>query len=286
MEGLQKSHDELMTWLRATAFFVLLHPELDYYFLRIKTIPSMKEKHKKVWNDLMMSFIATTISIVLTFGTATLIELHKQNKEKRQIVLMTMYDLNNSLNQARHCDSLFQEFVELQTRIFEDPAVFEDSLLALVKSVPVMNYTETIENIFSTNIETIHTISNVYFVEKASEFYQFRKRYKNNVEDFEVSYDDFLLSLSYEDLVAFNACRHFVISSHLLADMEHLYLQCKQIMKVTDKELEAFYQVSQQIEAASGEKEDVWETKIPQVRDPWQEALEQSQERSAQHDAE
>jgi len=233
----------------------------------------MKEKHK-VWNDLMMTFVATTISIVFTFGTANLIEFHKQNKEKRQIVLMTMYDLNNSLSQARHCDSLFQKFVELQTRIFEDPAIFEDSLLALVKSVPIMNYTETIENIFSSNIETIHTLSNVYFVEKASEFYQIRERYKNNVEDFEVSYDAFLLSLSYEDLVAFNACKHFVISSHLLADMEYLYLQCKQIMKVTDKELEAFYQVRQQIEAASGEKENVWETKIPQVRNPWLEALE------------
>ena len=247
-------------------------------------MPSMKEKHT-AWNDLLKTFVATTISIVLTFGTASLIDRHKQNKEKRQIVLMTMYDLNNSLNEARHCDSLFQEFVELQTQIFENPALLEDSLLALVKSVPVMNYTETIENIFSSNIETIHTISNVYFVEKASEFYQLRKRYKQNVEEFEVSYDDFLLSLSYEGLVAFNSCKHFVISSHLLADMEHLYLQCKQIMKVTDKELETFYKMRQQIEAASGEKENVWETKIPQVRNPWQEALEKSQERSAQHDA-
>ena len=72
----------------------------------------MKEKHT-AWNDLLKTFIATTISIVLTFGTATLIERHKQAKEKRQIVLMTMYDLNNSLDQARHCDSLFQGFVEL-----------------------------------------------------------------------------------------------------------------------------------------------------------------------------
>ena len=244
----------------------------------------MKEKHT-AWNDLLKTIFATTFSIVLTFGTATLIERHKQVKEKRQIVLMTMYDLNNSLNQARHCDSLFQEFVELQKLIFENPALLEDSLLALVKSVPVMNYTETIENIFSTNIETIHTISNVYFVEKASEFYQLRKRFEKNVEEFEVSYDAFLLSLSYEDLVAFNACTHFVISSNLLADMEHLYLQCKQIMKVTDKELEAFYQVRQQIETASGEKEDVWKTKIPQVRNPWLKAVEKSQERSSQPDA-
>ena len=242
-----------------------------------------KEKHF-AWNDLLKTFVATTISIMLTFGTASLIDRHKQAKEKRQIVLMTMYDLNNSLNQARHCDSLIQEFVELQTQVFENPDVFGSSLLTLVKSVPLMHYTETIENIFSSNIETIHTLSNVYFVEKASEFYQLRKKYNDNVKSFGESYDTFIESLSFEGLLAFNSCRYFVISSYLLVEMEHLYLQCKQIMKVSDEELETFYQERQRIEAESGEKEDVWQTKIPQVRNPWQKALEKSQERSAQHD--
>ncbi|MBO7082908.1 MAG: hypothetical protein J6W30_03580 [Bacteroidales bacterium] len=242
-----------------------------------------KEKHF-AWNDLLKTFVATTISIMLTFGTASLIDRHKQAKEKRQIVLMTMYDLNNSLNQARHCDSLIQEFVELQTQVFENPDVFGSSLLTLVKSVPLMHYTETIENIFSSNIETIHTLSNVYFVEKASEFYQLRKKYNDNVKSFGESYDTFMESLSFEGLLAFNSCRYFVISSYLLVEMEHLYLQCKQIMKVSDEELETFYQERQRIEAESGEKEDVWQTKIPQVRNPWLKALEKSQERSAQHD--
>lgn len=242
-----------------------------------------KEKHF-AWNDLLKTFVATTISIMLTFGTASLIDRHKQAKEKRQIVLMTMYDLNNSLNQARHCDSLIQEFVELQTQVFENPDVFGSSLLTLVKSVPLMNYTETIENIFSSNIETIHTLSNVYFVEKASEFYKLRKKYNDNVKSFGESYDTFIESLSFDGLLAFNSCRYFVISSYLLVEMEHLYLQCKQIMKVSDEELETFYQERQRIEAESGEKEDVWQTKIPQVRNPWQKALEKSQERSAQHD--
>ena len=240
----------------------------------------MKKDKRAVWNDLMKTFVATTISIVLTFGTATLIDLHKQNKEKRQIVLMTMYDLNNSLNQARHCDSLIQEFVELQTRIFEDPAIFEDSGMKLLLYIPSMNYTETIENIFSSNIETIHTISNAYFVEKASEFYQIREKFDDNVEEFGEIYSALDSSFSYQYMAAFDACHHFVVSSYLLADMEHLYLQCKQIMKVTDNELEAFYQMRQQIEAESGAKENVWETKIPKVMNPWKEALKKSQERS------
>lgn len=239
----------------------------------------MKEKHS-AWKGLLKTFIATTFSIMLTFGTAALIERHKQAKEKRQIVLMLMYDLDNSLNQARHCDSLFQEFVKLQTQIVEDSSIVENSWVMLFHFIPTMNYTETIENIFSSNIETIHTISNVYFVEKASEFYQLRKKYDENVEKFSVILDGFV-SFSLEDLATFNAFHHFAINSYLLADMEHLYLQCKQIMKVTDKELESFYLMRQEIEAASGEKENVWETKIPQLMEPWQKALKKSQEKAS-----
>lgn len=240
----------------------------------------MKEKHT-AWKGLLKTIFATTFSIVLTFGTATLIDRHKQAKEKRQIVLMTMYDLNNSLIQARQCDSLIQEFVKVQTRIFEDPAVFEDSGVDLLYCIPSMNFTETVENIFSSNIETIHTISNVYFVEKASEFYQLRKKYTSNIEEFGKSYDKFLLSFSYEDFAAFDPCHNLVMSGFLLAKMEHLYLQCKQIMNVTDKELDAYYQVRQQIEAASGDIENVWNTKLPQLIDPWKEALKKSQERGS-----
>lgn len=233
----------------------------------------MKDK-QSTWNGLLKTIFATSFSILLTFGTAALIERHKQAKEKRQIVLMLMYDLDNSLNQARQCDSLIQGFVELQTQIVKEPATFDKSSMMLLDYMAKMNYTETIENIFSSNIETIHTISNVYFVEKASEFYQLRKRYKENIDQFENSFADFIVSHTYEDLVAFNACQHFVRSSYLLADMEYLYLQCKQIMKVTDEELEAFYQERQKIEAASGVKENVWKTKIPSVRDPWLNAIE------------
>ena len=76
----------------------------------------MKDKNT-TWNGLLKTIFATTFSIVLTFGTAALIERHKQAKEKRQIVLMLMYDLDNSMNQARQCDSIIQGFVEIQTQI-------------------------------------------------------------------------------------------------------------------------------------------------------------------------
>ena len=235
----------------------------------------MKEKNT-AWKGLLKTFVATTFSILLTFGTAGIIERNKQAKEKRQIVLMLMYDFDNSLKQARHCDSLIQRFIETQTRIVESVDTSDSFMEEYLFLLPNIKYTETIENIFSSNIESIHTIGNVHFVEKVSEFYQLRRKYKNNVDEF---VDDIVkLSGTYEDMVGFNSLHHFVLSSYLLADMEHLNLQCRQIMKVTDEELDVFYQMRQQIEEASGDSENVWETKIPQVEQPWKEAMKKGQE--------
>lgn len=235
----------------------------------------MKEKNT-AWKGLWKTFVATTFSILLTFGTAGIIERNKQAKEKRQIVLMLMYDFDNSLKQARHCDSLIQGFIETQTRIVGSMDTSENFMEEYLFLLPSIKYTETIENIFSSNIESIHTIGNVHFVEKVSEFYQLRRKYKNNVDEFV----DGIVKLSgtYEDMVGFNSLHHFVLSSYLLADMEHLNLQCRQIMKVTDEELDVFYQTRQQIEEASGDSENVWETKIPQVERPWKEAMKKGQE--------
>ena len=45
----------------------------------------------------LLSILATTVSIALTFGTAAIIDHNKKQKEKREIVMMVMYDMYNSL---------------------------------------------------------------------------------------------------------------------------------------------------------------------------------------------
>ena len=41
----------------------------------------------------LMSLLATTVSIVLTFGTTAIVDRMKQRAEKREMVLMVMYDM-------------------------------------------------------------------------------------------------------------------------------------------------------------------------------------------------
>ena len=42
----------------------------------------------------LLSIVATSISIALTFGTAAILDNNKKQKEKREIVMMEMYDIS------------------------------------------------------------------------------------------------------------------------------------------------------------------------------------------------
>ena len=45
-----------------------------------------------------MTFIATTFSIVLTFGTAAFIDRRQKAKDKRHVVMDVLYDMNRSID--------------------------------------------------------------------------------------------------------------------------------------------------------------------------------------------
>ena len=52
---------------------------------------------RRPWlKDLLMTFIATTFSIVLTFGTAALIDKKQKEESKRQMVMYVLYDMKRA----------------------------------------------------------------------------------------------------------------------------------------------------------------------------------------------
>lgn len=62
----------------------------------------------------LMSLVATTISIILTFGTATLLDSNKKEKAKREMVMMILYDLAVSVEHVQKQDSLIRAGFEQQ----------------------------------------------------------------------------------------------------------------------------------------------------------------------------
>ena len=204
---------------------------------------------KRGFKRFMLTLGATTMSIALTFGTAAVIDYTKKQNDKHEIVMMVMYDMYNSLKAVEEADANIHKSMELQLQIAEDTSLFQEKYIMLVMNLPMIEYTETIERIFSSNIETINTIGNVFFTEKVAEFYNLRQHYKKNISDSvynRIIREKTLSTL--DDFLGFNYYPDAIMSNSLTWDMRRLYGLCQQMMNVTDEEIEAYIKKRETIE--------------------------------------
>ena len=51
--------------------------------------------------DFLMTLAATTVSIVLTFGTTAIVDRNKQRSAKRDMVVMILYDMQSTFRQCQ-----------------------------------------------------------------------------------------------------------------------------------------------------------------------------------------
>ena len=203
----------------------------------------------------LLSLFATSVSIALTFGTAAIIDYKAKQKSKREIVMMVMYDMYNSLQSIQKADSTIQQAMDMQLQIAEDTTKFETLRYYFAQLIPKAEYTETTERIFSSSIETINTVGNVLFTENVAEFYQMRKLYKTSVCDSianDIARRQPFFSL--KNSLDFEYSFHAIVSSGMLKDMQLKYAQCKQMMEVTDADIDTYREQREQID--KGMKDD------------------------------
>ena len=197
----------------------------------------------------LLSLFATSVSIALTFGTAAIIDYKAKQKAKREIVMMVMYDMYNSLQSIERADSMIRQSMDIQRQIAEDTTKFEAQRYIFAQLMPKAEYTETTERIFSSSIETINTVGNVLFTENVAEFYQMRKLYKTSICDSIAN--DLARSqpfFSLKNLLNFEYSFHAIVSSGMLKDMQRKYAQCKQMMEISDKDIDAYREQREQID--------------------------------------
>ena len=197
----------------------------------------------------LLSLFATSVSIALTFGTAGIIDYNAKQKAKREIVMMVMYDMYNSLKSIEKADSTLQQAMDMQLQIAEDTTKYEVQRYVFAQLMPKAEYTETTERIFSSSIETINTVGNVLFTENVAEFYQMRKLYKTSICDSitnDLARSHPLSSL--KNTLNFEYSFHAVLSCSMLKDMQRKYAQCKQMMEISDEDIDAYREQRQQID--------------------------------------
>lgn len=128
---------------------------------------------KNLWKDLLVAVIATTISIILTFGTAALVDRQKQKQERKLTALMVMSSIESF---ARELEKTAQSWDRLDSiavwllrlpvedveKLGDDP--FDDAVREVFQT-PVISHDKTVETIFSSNINTWKNMGNFQFVD-------------------------------------------------------------------------------------------------------------------------
>ena len=215
----------------------------------------------------LLSLFATSVSIALTFGTAAIIDYNAKQKSKREIVMMVMYDMYNSLQSMEKSDSNIHQAMDIQLQIAEDTTQYEQLRYQLIgRLMPRAEYTETTERIFSSSIETINTVGNVLFTENVAAFYQNRQIYKTLVCDSVLN--EIRMTLPFSTLkgtLDFNYMFYALTSTGMLKDLQRLYAQCKQMMEVSDEEIEAYRKQRKQIDKGMSESDEQTDSFINEI---------------------
>ena len=125
------------------------------------------------WKDFLVAILATTVSIVLTFGTSKWVERNNQKKERRLTALMVMSSIESfarSIDESAEVwdrlDSvavwLLRMPIEEVERLGEEP--FTDAVNEVFQA-PIIRHDQTAETIFSSNIDTWKNMGNFQFVD-------------------------------------------------------------------------------------------------------------------------
>ena len=151
------------------------------------------------WKQLGMLVLGTTVSLVLTFGTAQLVAKGQRAKDRRLTALMVMSNIEVF---AQQLDSIYAQMDKadtastwLLTRPEEKLALLpEDQLREIVTTAYVRNaitYDKSTENIFSNNIDTWKNLGNFQFIDNVGKCFstmRFCEEYWNKmVGDMEAS---------------------------------------------------------------------------------------------------
>lgn len=141
---------------------------------------------KGMLRELLMTTLGTTISIVLTFGTAAWLDQRQQVKNRRQTAMMVLSNIEDFAQNMRYVDSTLVECDSTLTRIAALPRdsvlrLSEEETNAFYKAVfgsVLLQRDKTAENIFTNDISTWREVGNLRFISNVGECYS----YINDIE--------------------------------------------------------------------------------------------------------
>lgn len=219
-----------------------------------------------------LSLIATSVSIILTFGTAAIIDHNKKESAKKEMVKMVISDFDKTINILMKTDTAFREISRMQLEVADHPERFDSLrfILPITMSRIDIEYPETTEKIFTSSIETFSTIGNANFVNEVSSFYIYRNHYKNDVMDHlkkELEEKEAIATL--KGLLSVNFSEYVYENWAMLKSLKMIRDKCMQMMNVTEQDMQAFSKQQQIDEEIGSEDSDT----LQRLYEEWLKAI-------------
>lgn len=219
----------------------------------------MKEKPSSGTKQFLLTLLATTFSIILTFGTSAIIDRRHKEAAKKEMVMMIIYDFDKTIEQVQHADSVFRQAFKAQQDAILHPEHFNSYYSTFMASVQLIytEFSETTEKVFSSNIETFNTLGNVNFVHEVSAFYNLRRFYQENVMDeFKNEVYGSGIAQSLENLIKVSFPDHYINNLDCLINLKKIRNRCVQMMKVSEEELKEFSRLRSVVEDEVSEEDE------------------------------
>ena len=142
--------------------------------------------------ELLMTFLGTTISIVLTFGTSALLDNHQKATQQRQTAIMSVYDIDEIIRLVKEDMEKEKALSEVTYYLFthqeELDSVSTDTLkMAIVYLVENVSEKpewadDSKEKAFSGNIEVRQNMKYAQFYDNVRESYRLRRELLGRLE--------------------------------------------------------------------------------------------------------
>lgn len=125
------------------------------------------------WKWFLTTVLGTTVSILMTFGTSSLVSMHQKSKDRKMSALMVMSNIESF---AREMENMAKDLQRRDTsamwllgrtlkQVETVPGELFVSPLQDVIYLSILSHDKTAENIFSNNIETWKNMGNVQFID-------------------------------------------------------------------------------------------------------------------------
>ena len=219
-----------------------------------------------------LSLLATSVSIILTFGTAAIIDHNKKESSKKEMVKMVISDFDKTIDFLMKTDTAFRKISRMQLEVANHPERFDSLrfIVPITMSHIDIEYPETTEKIFTSSIETFSTIGNANFVNEVSSFYIYRNHYKNDVMDHlkkELEEKEAIATL--KGLLSVNFSEYVYENWAMLKSLKMIRDKCMQMMNVTEQDMQAFSKQQQIDEEIGSEDSDT----LQRLYEEWLKAI-------------